>query len=179
MQDALAIRPCGIEQLDAVLAIEQEAIAVLARPDLLRRNTQDMWRCCLQPPHICLGSWVGEELVGFAVLYVPQPGDGEDLSCLLTKVNGTAYKSANFKICIVRPRWRGRGLQVLLGARLHKEAVARGINLLCSTASPYNEPSVCSLRKLGYQPDHLLTKYGFERMLFYHLIKFEHEFQQA
>ena len=165
------IRPCGIEQLDTILAIEQEAISVLERPDLLRRNTLDMWRCCLNPPHICLGAWVGEELVGFAVLYIPQLDDGEDLSRLLTKIDASALVSANFKICIVRPQWRGRGLQVLLGEHLHKEAAARGINLLCSTASPYNEPSVRSLRKLGYQIDHILNKYGFERMLLYYIMK--------
>ena len=170
-QDALVIRPCGIEHLDAVLAIEQEAIAGLNRPDLLRRNTLDMWQCCLQPPHICLGAWAGENLVGFAVLYIPQPGDSEDLSRLLTKIDAIALVSANFKICIVRPQWRGRGLQVLLGECLHKEAAAKGINLLCSTASPYNEPSVRSLRKLGYQTDHILNKYGFERMLLYYRIK--------
>ena len=129
-----------------------------------------MWRCCLNPPHICLGAWVGEELVGFAVLYIPQSGDGEDLSRLLTKIDASALVSANFKICIVRPQWRRRGLQVLLGEHLHKEAAARGINLLCSTASPYNEPSVRSLRKLGYQTDHILNKYGFERMLLYYRI---------
>jgi GNAT superfamily N-acetyltransferase len=106
-------------------------------------------------------------LVGFAVLYVPQPGDGEDLSVLLTKVDAAAHTSANFKICIVRPQWRGRGLQVLLGKHLGREARARGIDLLCATASPYNKPSVHSLLALGYQADHILTKYGYERMLFY------------
>lgn len=161
------VRPCGLGQLGDILAIEQEAIAYLERPDLLRRNTLEMWETCLQPPHLCLGAWVGEELAGFAVMYVPQPGDGEDLSVLLTKIDASAYTSANFKICIVRPRWRGRGLQVLLGEHLGREARARGIDLLCATASPYNKPSVHSLLTLGYQTDHLLTKYGYERMLFY------------
>ena len=159
--------PLELSQLDAVLALEQEVLDNLERPDLLRRNTLDMWHKCLQPPHLCLGAWVGEELAGFAVLYVPQPGDGEDLSVLLTKVDAAAHTSANFKICIVRPQWRGRGLQVLLGKHLGREARARGIDLLCATASPYNKPSVHSLLALGYQADHILTKYGYERMLFY------------
>ena len=37
------VRPCGPGQLDDILAIEQEAIACLERPDLLRRNTVEMW----------------------------------------------------------------------------------------------------------------------------------------
>ena len=169
MAAGFEIRSCGLEQLETILAIEREAIASLERPDLLRRNTLEMWQKCLQPPHLCLGVWAGEEMAAYAVLYVPQPGDGEDLSRLLTKVDGSAYRSANFKICIVRPQWRGQGLQVKLGQRLYDEACPRRINLLCSTASPYNQPSVRSLQRLGYQPDHIVTKYGYERMLFYRL----------
>lgn len=162
--------PLELSQLDAVLALEQEALYNLERPDLLRRNTLDMWHKCLQPPHLCLGAWVGKELAGFAVLYVPAKGDAEDLSALLVQVDATPYISANFKICIVHPRWRGRHLQVLLGKQLHQEATNRGIELLCATASPYNQASVKSLTRLGYCPDHSLQKYGYERMLFYQFV---------
>ena len=149
--------PLELSQLDAVLALEQEALDNLERP-------------CLQPPHLCLGAWVRGELVGFAVLYVPAKGDAEDLSALLVQVDATPYISANFKICIVHPRWRGRHLQVLLGKHLQQEATNRGIELLCATASPYNQASVKSLIRLGYCPDHSLQKYGYERMLFYQFV---------
>lgn len=161
------IKSCGIDCLNAVLAIEREALASLERPDLLRRNTEQMWRTCLQEPHLCLGAWVGEELAGFAVLYVPQPGDGEALAPLLTQADPSGHKAAHFKVCIVRPGWRGHGLQVMLGQRLHEEARKRGYDLLCATASPHNTASVKSLVRLGYHPDHTLSKYGFERILFY------------
>ena len=84
--------PLELSQLDAVLALEQEALDNLERPDLLRRNTLDMWHKCLQPPHLCLGAWVRGELVGFAVLYVPAKGDAEDLSALLVQVDATPYE---------------------------------------------------------------------------------------
>ena len=162
--------PLELSQLDAVLALEQEALDNLERPDLLRRNTLDMWHKCLQPPHLCLGAWVKGELVGFAVLYVPAKGDAEDLSALLVQVDATPYISANFKNCIVHPQWRGRHLQVLLGKHLQQEATNRGIELLCATVSPYNQASVKSLIRLGYCPDHSLQKYGYERMLFYQFV---------
>ena len=167
MPQTFNISPLGLEHLDQLLAIEQEAIASLERPDLLRRNTPSMWRQCLLPPHLCLGAWDDKELAGFAVLYRSAPDDGESLAPLLSSIDASPYCSANFKICIVRPQWRGRGLQVLLGKHLGREARARGIDLLCATASPYNKPSVHSLLALGYQADHILTKYGYERMLFY------------
>jgi len=153
--------------LDKVLDLEAEVVATLERPDLLRRNNVEMWESCLHTPHLCLGAWVGDELVAVAVLYVPQKGAEEDLSALLTKVDTEGCLSANFKICIVRPQWRGRHLQLLLGRRLHEVARRRGIGLLCATASPYNQASIRSLERLGYQKDHTLTKYGFERILFF------------
>ena len=174
--------PLGIEHLDQVRAVEQEALLRLERPDLLRRNTEQMWRECLQPPHFCLGAWckvttpVNKDkphleplLAGFAVLYVPEKGGAEDLSPLLTTINAEPYTSANYKICIVRPDWRGHHLQFQLGQRLAAEAKARGINLLCATVSPYNPASVKSLLQLGYHQDSQLEKYGFERLLFYQI----------
>lgn len=169
--DSPAILPCGPEQLSRILALEQEALARMERPDLLRRNTVEMWQECLRPPHLCLGAWVAGALDALAVLYVPERGGAEDLSALLTQMDAAPLAAANFKVCIVSPQWRGRGWQVLLGTHLQHIAEERGFNLLCATASPHNGASVHNLRKLGYQPDHLLQKYGYERMLFYRLAK--------
>lgn len=162
-------KPMGLAHIGLVRAVEQEALVHLERPDLLRRNTEQMWRECLQPPHLCLGAWIGEELAGFGVLYVPERGGVEDLSHSLTHLDGRQYVSANFKICIVRPCWRGHHLQVQLGQRLAAEAKARGIGLLCATASPHNMASVKSLLRLGYCEDSQVEKYGFERTLFYRI----------
>lgn len=162
-------KPMGLAHIGLVRAVEQEALTHLERPDMLRRNTEQMWRECLLPPHLCLGAWVGEELAGLGVLYVPERGGVEDLSHSLTRVDGRQYASANFKICIVRPCWRGHHLQVQLGQRLAAEAKVRGIRLLCATASPHNMASVKSLLRLGYCEDSQVEKYGFERTIFYRI----------
>lgn len=168
MEKLFDIRPCGLDDLAAVRGLEGEVLDSLERPDQLRRNTEEMWRTCLQPPHYCLGACVGEELAAVAVLYVPAEGDGEALAPLLQSVEAKGLQTANFKICMAHPQWRGHGLQVTLGKELHEEARRRGIGLLCATASPHNEASIRSLKRLGYKADHTLTKYGFERTLFYH-----------
>ena len=162
-------RPLGLGHIGQLRALEQEALAHLERPDLLRRNTEQMWHECLQPPHICLGAWVGDELAGFGVLYFPAKGGGEELARLLVGVDVEHCISANYKICIVHPRWRGHGLQVQIGERLAARAKERGIDLLCATASPYNMASVKSLLRLGYREDSRVEKYGFERILFYRI----------
>ena len=169
MNTVFEFRRCGIEHLDTVLDVESETLQSLERPDALRRNSLEMWRRVLQPPHYCLGAWVGEELAGFAVLYIPSGEDPDNLAAMLKNVDVRDYVPANYKICIVRPRWRGRHLQFQLGQRLAAEAKTRGINLLCATASPYNMASVRSLLDLGYREDSRVEKYGFERILFYQI----------
>ena len=83
-------------------------------------------------------------------------------------IDPEGHKSANFKICLVHPKWRGHHLQVKLGNLLNNEAHQRGIDLLCATASPHNIASIRSLQQLGYRADHTVQKYGFERTVFFY-----------
>lgn len=166
----ISFQPLSSEHLPAVLAIEAETLGSLVHLDQLRRNSSDMLAACLREPHFTLGAFCGAEIAAFATLYVPQPGDDEDLSqCLSASIVRTS--AANFKICIVRPQYRGQGLQVQLGRQLEREASRRGIRLLCATVSPRNEASVRSLIHLGYHYDASVQKYGFARDLYYHCIE--------
>ena len=167
-QCGLNIRTCIEGDLNKVLDLESIVLVNLERPDQLRRNTEEMWRTCLQPPHVCLGVWSGDLLVALAVLYVPQDGDTEALAPLLQSINTKGHKAANFKICLVHPQWRGHHLQVKLGNLLNSEAHQRGFDLLCATASPHNIASIRNLQQLGYHADHTVQKYGFERIVFFH-----------
>lgn len=167
-QSGLIVRPCSEGDLAMVLHLESIVLAHLDRPDSLRRNTEEMWHTCLQPPHVCLGAWSGDILVALAVLYIPQEGDAEALAPLLQSIDTNRHKAANFKICLVHPEWRGNHLQVKLGNLLNSEARQRGFDLLCATASPHNIASIRSLKQLGYHADHTAQKYGFERIVFFH-----------
>lgn len=161
------IRPCTIDDLNEVLALEQAVLDTIERPDLLRRNSRQMWLSCLNQPHYSLGAWDGDKMIGLAVLYVPIPGDEEDLSVSLTKIDPAKHTPANFKICIVHPQWRGHHLQVILGNIICAEAEAKGYDLLCATISPLNTPSILNAQRLGFIPDHTTEKYGFSRTIYY------------
>ena len=169
---AFHIVSLSLDDLGEVLELEAAVIASLERPDQLRRNTPEMWRSCLRAPHTALGARVGERLVALAVLYLPEAGSAEDLSCSLQELDGlpAAPKSANYKICIVHPHFRGHALQQLLGQRLEEVALRQGVQLLCSTVSPHNPASIRSLQRLGYRYNRTLAKYGFERELYYKLL---------
>lgn len=157
----------GPSHLDEVLALEGEALSGLERPDLLRRNSRDMWQSCLLPPHTAVGVVAEGKLVALAVLYLPEPGDAENLSAWLLDADCGGLRSANYKICLVHPDYRGHGLQQQLGRRLEEVARQQGIGLLCSTVSPHNPASFRSLEHLGYCRNRTLVKYGFDRVLYY------------
>lgn len=158
------------KDLPSVLSLEADVMTSLERPDQLRRNTPFMWNQCLGSPHYAVGVIIGNALAAVAVLYVPQDGDGEDLSHLIGGIYENIVPSANYKICMVHPQYRGQGWQCMLGQMLEAEAVQRGIRLLCSTVSPHNEASIRNLEKIGYCYHSTLSKYGFTRHLYFKML---------
>lgn len=159
------IRPCGPNQLDTLLDIQKEAFAALSDPSLLRRNTPEMLADCLLPPHVTLGAWHENKLAAFSILYFPE--EREDLSLSLTGVATAGLRAANYKLCIVRPAFRGNGLQCRLGLALEQCAREAGVGLLCATVSPDNRQSRENLQRLGYRYNRTLAKYEMERELYY------------
>lgn len=157
--------------LAEVLALGKDVIDALPSPDLLRRNSVQMWQRCLCPPHVALGARVGDRLVALAVLYIPQPGDDDHLAQYLLDPALRSQPSANYKICIVHPHHRGHALQQTLGLQLHCQASRLGVQLMCSTVSPRNPASIRSLEKLGYHCDSAIQKYGSERLLYFRLLQ--------
>lgn len=159
--------PPADEMLGHILELESVVMASLPRPDILRRNTLDMWRRCLSAPHSLFAEWDGSLLIAIAVLYIPMHGESDHLAALLTDESLRSLPSANYKICLVHPAYRGHGLQRTLGQRLDQTARQQGIGILCSTVSPHNPASIRSLEHLGYRLDQTLEKYGSPRHLYY------------
>lgn len=165
MTETLNFGPLAAEDLGQMLEIQEEAFAEMKDVSLLRRNTPEMLAECLQVPHWTLGAWEGGRLAAFSVLYVSHEAS-EDLSLSLQDVEWRGG-AANNKLCIVRPEYRGRGLQLRLGGMIEDEARKRGFALLCATASPLNTYSCRNLEAQGYRKNCCLEKYGFSRNLYY------------
>ena len=158
------------KMLKNLLQLQEEAFAHISDESLLRRNSEAMFLECLQPPHTTLGAFLDNKLIAIAILYNPLHHPEEALSPLLQTINGNKYEAANFKLCIVHPDYRGIHLQQILGKQLETYAIQQHISLLCSTASPNNYHSIHNLLAIGYQFDHALTKYSFNRNLYYKLL---------
>jgi hypothetical protein len=163
------IKKCEPSDITAILQIQKEAFDGLIEPDILRRNPEEVLKSCLSAPHVTVGAWYGGVLAAFAILYYPagEAGNPENLAASLTGVETGGLKTANYKLCIVRERFRGNSLQYELGRRLEVYAAESGVGLLCATVSPKNPYSVANITRLGFSYNRTLRKYGFERNLYY------------
>lgn len=167
--DEFDIRQCNIDDLKAVLDLQEEAFEYLPSEEYLRKNTPSMLRECLESPNYTLGAWYDDRLVAISVLYVPYDEE-EDLSHYLQNVDINDITSANYKLCIVSPVARGNSLQFKLGEMLLQVAKNNGVNLICATASPKNVYSIRNMEKLGFVYNRTLEKYGMIRNLYYSFI---------
>ncbi len=164
-------RRCGAEQLDTICDIQEETLSLLEDDRLLRRNSREALASCLEHPHVTIGVFSGEEMAAFGILY--RAGNSEDnLGCLLGLSGDALERTAAVKLTIVRPAYRGYGLQRRLIELLEHEAGQLGIERLCATASPANIHSLRNFTAAGYDRCGRVTVYGgLERELFYKKLK--------
>ena len=153
------------ENLEEILELQEETLAGLDNPVLLRRNTEEMILSCLREPNYTIIVRYKGELAAIAVLFVPD--DEENLAKYLSDVEYEEGTDVNYKLCIVKDKFRGNSLQYETGMLLLEEAKNRGYKIACSTVSPYNEHSRANIVKMGFAYNRTLSKYGFDRHLFY------------
>lgn len=186
MSEKLSFKRCNESDFAKLLRLQDAIFDTLPDTTLLRRNAPEMLYSCLSEPHYTLGAWDNDLLVAVSILYIPQVA-AEDLSLSLLDSTrslpaswqrnhslnnnnlptlSSITRKANNKLCLVLPRYRGHNLQLLLGWMIEQEAVQRGIQLLCATASPDNAASCRSLEKQGYRLNCRLVKYGYPRNLY-------------
>ncbi|HUM84384.1 MAG TPA: GNAT family N-acetyltransferase [Lachnospiraceae bacterium] len=153
----LNVRQCREADLDSILELQDAVFKFLENQDVLRRNTPQILRQCLQEPNFTVGVYDRERLVGLAVLVEPSGGETDlrkNLKC------HTVEKAADFKLVMVRKEYRGLGLQHFLMQLLEEKAAAKGYKYLCVSVSPDNIYSRRNIIGAGYEFDHREKLYG-------------------
>ncbi len=159
-------RRCTSDCISSICEIQEIAFSMLDNPDILRRNSKEQLSECLEDPHYTIGAFHNDKLAAFAVLYdsISKENIGYDIG-----LNDDQIKfSANIKLVIVLPEYRGNGLQKKLISRLERIAKDRGKKILCATVSPNNIFSTKNFEHLGYQLHSCKFKYGgLKRNIYY------------
>ena len=153
-----------IERLDIgsiplLLEIQEEAFEHAGgNTDFLRRNTVETFTPCFDEPSVVLGVFHGDRPVAFGILYCAGETE-ENLAKDIDEVENL-NDNANLKLTIVRPDYRGNGLQRRLILELEKYAQESGFSYLSTTVSPANPWSLNNCKECGYKEVKILQKYG-------------------
>ncbi len=158
-----ALTPDFIPEL---LEIQEETFAAaVGSTDFLRRNTAETFGVCFPAPSLVLGAYYEGKMIAFGILHAAGT-TSENLAKDLDEVEDIT-ENANVKLTIVRPVYRGNGLQRALITRLEEHARSCGFKWLSSTVSPENPWSRNNLAACGFTVAKVLKKYGgLERYLF-------------
>ena len=155
----LKIEKLDISSIPELLDIQEEAFEYAkGDTDFLRRNTVETLTPCFNEPSVVLGVFHLEKLVAFGILYYAGKTE-ENLAKDIDEVESLT-DNANLKLTIVRPNYRGNGLQRLLILELEKYAKKSGFTYLSTTVSPNNPWSLTNCKKCGYKEVKILQKYG-------------------
>ena len=155
----LSFRLLDESAIPMLLDIQEEAFeAAKGDTDFLRRNTPETLSPCFLGNSRVLGAFLGEECVAFGILHAAEDGKenlAHDADCI-----ENVLTSANVKLIIVRPAYRGNGIQRLLIHHLEAFAKEMGYAWLCATVAPTNRFSLDNFLKTGFEEHKILKKYG-------------------
>ena len=155
----LTFKKLDSDIIPTLLEIQEEAFkAQVGSPDFLRRNTKETFSVCFSDNSLVLGVFFDGEIVGFGILL-----DAKDTSENLAKdvdMISDLMISSNVKLIIVRPKFRGNGIQRILIDKLSEHAKNVGFEWLCTTVSPVNSWSLDNFIKSGFIEHKRLEKYG-------------------
>lgn len=154
----LELRRCSVKDVDEIMVLQDQVLSEIeGDKSILRRNDAAMFEQCMKEPHLSMGLYDGEELVGICILYDGR-GDDEDLSIGLERFTATC--SINLKLIMIRKKYQGMGFQRGMIWISEKIACARGYEYFCATVSPINKYSRNNCLASGFQYDHTAVKYG-------------------
>ena len=145
--------------IDQLLQVQEEAFEYAkGDTDFLRRNTYETFSVCFGEKSAVIGAYFKGEMIAFGILFAA----GEDKENLAKDVDEIQdiTQSANVKLVIVRPAFRGNGLQRELVKRMEDSAKKSGFKWLCTTVSPTNKWSYDNCIKSGFKQVKILVKYG-------------------
>ncbi len=164
--DEITIKELGYDNLDELMDVQEETFASLEDASSLRRNTKETFAVCFAKPSVAYGVYYNGEMIAFGMLYCA--GDTDENLGLSLDEKVDLSKVANVKITVVRPNYRGNGLQRYLIKILEEHAKENGYTICMATAAPDNKYSMDNFYLSGYKCVKVLKKYGgLERALLY------------
>ncbi len=158
MSDVIC-RPCTLQHLDAMMALQERVCAALENKELYVSSDRERNGYLLEKQGV-IGAFCGEQLVGYCSFVYPGTGE-DDYGRHLGWAEELLPRCGAVDSAVVDPAFRGRGLQKQM-ARLAVETVREKFpeGILLTTISPYNPASLRSMQAVGFTVLHQKKMYG-------------------
>ena len=163
--EGLTLRLLTIEDVPAMLALQEEVLAALEDPAWYFPSEE--WEFVSAVLHTdAWGYFDGETLAGFAAM---TPGEERGEHSYAAKLGLPVAGSFDFHDVMVAPQMRRRGIQSAFLAMFTAFARERGCTALYATVDPGNAPSWRNFERFGYQVAATMPAYDGRMRRFYQL----------
>lgn len=156
----ITIRTCTIDDLSEILALQNEVIQTLTTTSFLQPLSKEEFLHILSDHGIMLGAFYEDQLIAFRALLIPDVHEadhlGEDAQIPQAQWKKVIYS----EISNVSPRFRGNGLQKILGKYIFEEIDRTKFQYVCATVAPFNIASLLDKFAHGMKVVALKEKYG-------------------
>lgn len=155
----ITIRKCTLDDLSEILALQDEVIQTLTTTSFLQPLSEEEFSHILSDHGTMLGAFHKDELIAFRALLIPQVNEadhlGEDAGIPKEAWSKVIYS----EISNVSPKFRGNGLQKILGEQIFQGIDSERFAYVCATVAPFNIASLLDKFTLGMKIVALKEKY--------------------
>lgn len=165
----ITIRTCTNADLTPILTLQEEVIQTLTTTSFLQPLSKEEFLHVLSSNGMMIGAFFEGELIAFRALLIPDVNEanhlGED-----ARIPKEAWAQIIYsEVSNVSPRFRGNGLQKILGELIIGEIDTQKFRYVCATVAPFNIASL--LDKFAHGLKIIALKEKYEGLMRYILMR--------
>ncbi|MEN8078340.1 GNAT family N-acetyltransferase [Clostridioides difficile] len=154
------LKELEISYLDKIMELQKIIIDGLENKELYADTDREEFEEYIKENGKIIGYVTNDdELIAMGV-YAQKGYDESNYAYDIDLEGEEVLKVAQIESTVVREDYRGNKLQKIICEELERIAVNNNIEILCATASPYNQFSVNTFINLGYEIKKDKLKYG-------------------
>lgn len=156
----ISLKKLDLSYIDQMIDLQQQVVEGLEDPQIYVASERNEFEAELNNGGVVLGFVTEENQLIAMGIYVEKGYDKHNYAYDLELEGEKVLRVGQIECTIVSAEFRGNRLQQILCEALEVISKVNGMEIICATASPYNEFSVNTFKKLGYEVKKDKLKYG-------------------
>lgn len=136
--------------MEDIIVLQETVYNDLDNKEILATLTKEEWETILKGKGMLIGAFVQRQLIAIRALYIPDKTK-DHLGYFLGLKDEELDRVIYQEISIVHPKFRGYGMQKLLGKVIMNELDKTKFDYVCATVMPYNIASLKDKFSQGFR----------------------------